>query len=405
MHRNARRIFDPAALDGRPQAEELVERYGNEWIATARRNCSGAADAEDAYQRALEKLLTRPPAESDPERIAAWMHTVVRNEALQIVRSRKRESGAEFDAIAERLVADVAIPDEQAIDGEDHEIAKEALRRLRPDQTRCLLLRADGFDYPEICRVTGFSYAKVNRLLSEGRKAARMRVDSIDAGRECERIESLISMFVDGMARADAEDDVRMHLEHCARCRATARDYALAPRDLAAIFPVGAAVAGHSIHVRLLEPFQRALEFLQARLGGGNPDSTIALVKKAAAVVAVGATAAAGGAAIKKHSDPGDEVRPSTNATGPAALLSPISLTARERAQRAAARRRAHAHAEERRSRDAEESAGSIASDPATPDAEAAADRPATDGAIASDPAETTTDNSHVADQTGTLGP
>jgi RNA polymerase sigma factor (sigma-70 family) len=246
VHRKARAISELAADSRQFQTEELIERYGNQWLATARRSCSNSADAEDAYQRALEALLTKAPAEDDPERIAAWVHTVVKNEALQMVRGRRRELDTEFEVIVGGLASDDAQPEESLVDSESHGIAKEALRRLRPDQTRCLLLRADGFDYPEICSITGFSYAKVNRLLSEGRKSARLQVAAIDGGRECDRVEPLLSLIADGEADAAVQQDARLHLEGCARCRATLRDYTLAPRDLAAAMPLGVA----AIHSR-----------------------------------------------------------------------------------------------------------------------------------------------------------
>lgn len=402
VHRNARRLTDLAADADRLRIEGLVERYGNQWIATARRSCSTAADAEDAYQRALEKLLTQPPAEDDPERLAAWMNTVVRNEALQIVRSRRREVDAEFETIMDRLAADGAQPEEALVDSESHGIAKEALRRLRPDQTRCLLLRADGFDYPEICRITGFSYAKVNRLLSEGRKAARTRAEAIGGGRECQRIEPLLSVFVDGAADAAVEADVRLHLENCTHCQATARDYALAPRDLAALFPIG--LAAVSWRGRLLEPLQQIAEQVSTRLGGGTGEQSAAALKKALAVVAVAATAVGGGAAIKHAADGGEDAA-GTRATGPAQLITPLDAGA-QREVRARAERRARARAAARRERSAERSAKSIADDPATPAEQRLNDLPADqDQGVAGDPADTNAPDPAADPQTGVLAP
>ncbi|MBJ7459098.1 MAG: sigma-70 family RNA polymerase sigma factor [Thermoleophilaceae bacterium] len=335
-------MVDLAAESDQLQVEELIERYGNQWLATARRSSPTAADAEDAYQRALEVLLVSPPDERSPEGIAAWMHTVIRNEGLQIVRSRKREVDADFEVIVGGLAGDVALPEDSLVDGEAHGIAKEALKRLRPDQTRCLLLRADGFDYPEICKLTGFSYAKVNRLLSEGRKSARMNVTAIDSGRECQRIEPLLSMFADGECDSAAEDDVLLHLRGCTSCQATLRDYKLAPRDLASLFPVGV-LAIASWRGRILDPLHRAAEFVQAKFGGG--DASIAVAKKALAVVAVGATATGGGLAVHEAATGDDSSSAADTARAPAKLLTPIKGTSqtsaperrRDRAQRRAA--------------------------------------------------------------------
>ncbi|MBJ7354202.1 MAG: sigma-70 family RNA polymerase sigma factor [Thermoleophilaceae bacterium] len=369
--------MDLAVESDHLQAEELIERYGNQWLATARRSSPTAADAEDAYQRALEALLTNPPETSDPEQIAAWMHTVIRNEALQIVRSRKREVDTEFEVITGGLAADVALPEDSILDAESHGVAKEALKRLRPDQTRCLLLRADGFDYPEICRLTGFSYAKVNRLLSEGRKAARMRVDAIAAGRECERIEPLLSMFADGEADRATQNDLRMHLETCTHCRATLRDYTLAPRDLASLFPVGVlAVAGW--RGRLFDPFHRVAEFVQARFGGSNTDATIAVGKKALAVFAAGATVVGGGVAIERSTEDASKNAAAEGSRGPASLITPIEVSdgasAPERRRARAARKARAATEEDLVSGDRSTSPEAANTGPITADQEVAAD-------------------------------
>ena len=58
---------------------------------------------------------------------------------------------------------------------------------------RALRLKAEGFSYREICAMTGWSYTKVNRLLTEGRQAFLRRVSGIERGAECARYEALLS--------------------------------------------------------------------------------------------------------------------------------------------------------------------------------------------------------------------
>ncbi|MBJ7347193.1 MAG: sigma-70 family RNA polymerase sigma factor, partial [Thermoleophilaceae bacterium] len=67
----------------------FVERHGGQLIATARRYSGNSVDAEDAYQRALEKLLTKAPSVDSEEELIAWMCVVTRNEALMIQRSNQ----------------------------------------------------------------------------------------------------------------------------------------------------------------------------------------------------------------------------------------------------------------------------------------------------------------------------
>ena len=63
-------------MSARPTAElsaaalELVERHAGQIMATARRYSATAEDAEDAYQRGLEILLTKAPHGRGPARAA-----------------------------------------------------------------------------------------------------------------------------------------------------------------------------------------------------------------------------------------------------------------------------------------------------------------------------------------------
>ncbi len=69
--------------------EGLIEEFGALMLATARRWSANDQDAEDAFQRAVEKALRRSPDGSGDE-VRAWLRTTVKNEALAIVRQRRR---------------------------------------------------------------------------------------------------------------------------------------------------------------------------------------------------------------------------------------------------------------------------------------------------------------------------
>src|SRR6478735_6655246 len=90
------------------QAEQLVldliAAHADSLLRTARRYSLCADDAQDAYQRGLE-ILMRHAARLDADRAGGWLHTVVKNEALAVNRSRCRILGGEevdFDAIEMR---------------------------------------------------------------------------------------------------------------------------------------------------------------------------------------------------------------------------------------------------------------------------------------------------------------
>src|SRR5256885_12048572 len=70
-------------------ALDLLERHGAQIMGTARRYSLSAEDAEDAFQRGLEILLTRAPSVSS-EDLVPWMKTVVKHEAFSIRKARQR---------------------------------------------------------------------------------------------------------------------------------------------------------------------------------------------------------------------------------------------------------------------------------------------------------------------------
>jgi RNA polymerase sigma factor (sigma-70 family) len=142
---------------------------------TARRYSLCADDAEDAYQRAVEILLTRSPP-ADPRHLAAWMQVVTRREALAVRRSRERLLGPRADDAGdplERVACDRPGPHERLERRERVAGATRLLFELKPHERRALVLQGHGYSYAEICRLCGWTYTKVNRCLAEGR--ARLR--------------------------------------------------------------------------------------------------------------------------------------------------------------------------------------------------------------------------------------
>jgi RNA polymerase sigma factor (sigma-70 family) len=142
---------------------------------TARRYSLCADDAEDAYQRAVEILLTRAPS-ADPRHLAAWMQVVTRREALALRRSRERLLGRHADDAGdplERIACERPDPQERLERRERVTSAIRLLFELKPQERRALVLQAHGYSYAEIGRLCGWTYTKVNRCLAEGR--ARLR--------------------------------------------------------------------------------------------------------------------------------------------------------------------------------------------------------------------------------------
>ena len=282
--------IDAAAL-------ELLRRHGAQILATARRYAATAEDAEDAYQRGIEILLTKAPSTREEELIP-WLKTVVKHEAFALRRQRDRHSPVTDDGELRDRPAPTAVTHEQAERLERLRQGAEALAHLKPHEIRALVLKAEGFSYREICAMTGWSYTKVNRLLTEGRRAFLRRVSGIQRGAECARYEPLLSALADGEASADDLERLRPHMRTCLSCRAALREYRAAPGRVAgALPPVGVAV--DSPLRGFLESLVGAAQQKSALVGERLQAATeIASAQKVAAVAASAAALAGGGTAL-----------------------------------------------------------------------------------------------------------
>ena len=144
-------------------AVELIAKHGASLRRTARRYSLNAEDAEDAYQRSLEILLTKAPNDRMNE-LVRWTHTVIKHEALAVRRKRERLLGgvpqSAEDPSREDWVAMIPAtgdgPDGLAERGELIARSREALRTLKPAELRALTLLAEGYSYAEIGEMTGY---------------------------------------------------------------------------------------------------------------------------------------------------------------------------------------------------------------------------------------------------------
>ncbi|HEY1356161.1 MAG TPA: sigma-70 family RNA polymerase sigma factor [Solirubrobacterales bacterium] len=277
-------------------AVELIAQHGSALRRTARRYSLNTEDAEDAYQRSLEILLTKAPNVRLNE-LVRWTHTVIKHEALAVRRKRERMLGgvpqSAEDPTREDWVALIPAtgdgPDVQAEQGERIARSREALQTLKPAELRALTLLAEGYSYAEIGEMTGWTRTKVNRCLAEGRERFRKLFARSEDGSRCAEMRPLLSAFCDGEATGSDVDAVREHLRACAGCRATMRAYRATPGAAAALSPVLPARG-------ILERLQDLGAAVQSRLplGGGGGDSAISQV------AAAGGTRGAGMAAVAK---------------------------------------------------------------------------------------------------------
>jgi RNA polymerase sigma factor (sigma-70 family) len=240
------------------RASAIVARHERSLMRVALHWSLCQDDAHDAFQRAIEIYLRR--AESlDPATELAWLKVVVKHEALAVRRARA-EVLPNDDVDASDAVPDPHRPIDELLDGRERvSRSAEALRRIKPDEARALMLKAKGLSYEEIGSELDWSYTKVNRCLTEGRARFLKVYAEIEAGESCERFAPTLAALAAGTADADALLEIRPHIRNCAACRATVRDlHATRLGRLAAVWPIPALVGWVTgrggIHVTDLEP-------------------------------------------------------------------------------------------------------------------------------------------------------
>jgi RNA polymerase sigma factor (sigma-70 family) len=209
----------PARSEIEQAALQLIARRGAQILATARRYAATPEDAEDAYQRGLEILLTKAPSTSEDD-LVPWLRTVVKHEAFALRRQRERHAPVTDDGELGERATPEAITHDQA---ERYELLRqgaEALRMLKPQEVRALQLRGEGYTYAEICEITGWTYTKVNRCLTEGRQAIAIRMAGIRGGIECARLAPFLEMLAEGGRGGDEVQQLEPHMKSCLGCRA-----------------------------------------------------------------------------------------------------------------------------------------------------------------------------------------
>lgn len=288
----------------------LVQQHAAELLSFARRFSHCADDAQDAYQRSIE-ILVRRMRTDPPVHPLSWLRTVIRHEALSVRSEREQLVGRvalDLDRHEDRALDD---PAERAVGQERLHHTAEALRRLKPQEVTALVLRGEGLTYAEIGSRMGWTYTKVNRCVTEGRRALLERLDAIESGAECARWLPGLSALVDGEASATDVAELRPHLRSCPACRATLRELHAVPAQVALLVPPAAiGVAAQVAHGGMAGPTEASLHALLDRvaLWAARVQGAVEALPgaKLAAVAASTAALAGSGVALEQvtHAQP-----------------------------------------------------------------------------------------------------
>jgi DNA-directed RNA polymerase specialized sigma24 family protein len=89
------------------------------------------------------------------------LKTVVKHEAFAVSKASGR--AVQSDESLAFQTDESAWTDQRAERYEQLRVGAEAMTGLKPQEIRCLLLKAEGLSYQEICETTGFTYTNVSR--------------------------------------------------------------------------------------------------------------------------------------------------------------------------------------------------------------------------------------------------
>jgi RNA polymerase sigma factor (sigma-70 family) len=214
---------------------DVVTRHETTLLRVARQFSLCHDDMLDAYQRALEIFVRRVDT-VDPATELAWLKVVVRHEAMAIRRARTESVAGEEVDLDDLVPAAGRSVEDAVASSERVRRAAEALRALRPDEAKALMMKAHGLSYDEIGKRNGWTYTKVNRAITEGRRRFLAAYEEIESGKVCEAFADTLEALAAGSASSGQLLTIRPHLRHCAACRSTVRALQLSRLQRALLF-------------------------------------------------------------------------------------------------------------------------------------------------------------------------
>lgn len=161
---------------GDPQAlEALYDRYGGTVLALLRRIVGHSGEAEDLLQEVFLQAWRRAP-EYDVGRgsFAAWIFTIARNRALDVVRAPRFRDRDRERQPPEEPVAQRDTPEQEVVLGERAQAVQKALSELSTAQREAIeLAYYGGLSHSEIANKTGEPLGTIKSRLNQA--AARLR--------------------------------------------------------------------------------------------------------------------------------------------------------------------------------------------------------------------------------------
>lgn len=145
----------------------VVELHGSTVLRVCRALLRSNADAEDAWSETFLSALRAYSSLDETANLEAWLVTIARRKALDVLRRNAREVLVE------------SLPDEQSVRGLPHEDASliwADVAKLAPKQRQVIAYRYfAGLSYAEIATAVGGTPAAARRSAADGLAVLRSR--------------------------------------------------------------------------------------------------------------------------------------------------------------------------------------------------------------------------------------
>jgi RNA polymerase sigma factor (sigma-70 family) len=165
-------------VDGDERAwDEIVEQYGGLVWSVARSYRLGAL-TDDVVQTVWLRLAEYCDRIREPDRLAAWLATTTRNEALRVLKKQKRVLSV--GELPERIDPSVSTLDEIVTDDDTLAHVLEAFRRLpeKDQELLRLLCTVPPLDYASIADLLGRSIGSIGPSRDRSLKKLRKLLPS-----------------------------------------------------------------------------------------------------------------------------------------------------------------------------------------------------------------------------------
>jgi len=156
----------------------LVEKYRDMLMGTAYLILRDRQLTEEIVQETVLKMWKKLPSLRDSSSLKPWLMRILINEANQQFR-KKKIATVPLEEASE--IPDASNIDESLIQGENHQLLREAMASLSPEQKEVIILRYfSDLTVPEIAAATSIPEGTIRSRLSRALDRLYMTIGSED---------------------------------------------------------------------------------------------------------------------------------------------------------------------------------------------------------------------------------